>query len=194
MLLFPPPHNIPPPQGGRKNLLIFQHPYCMLSSLTTSCSPFHTTYPHHRGEGELIFQHAYYILSSLTTSCSPFHTTYPHHRGRGVPWPLGGGRGGWRGWRIYIYIYISTKSWNSSCFNQTSKLRERFSKLLRCQGEIGSQKHLRTSVLCLDLCGVGSWHKHLFSHFLTMLSSNSWEFHESASESGTPERTQWPMA
>ena len=86
-------------------------------------SPLHTTYPHHRGGGRiylsarlLYFAIAYYILFPLPHNIPPpqggrENFTYyilfplPHNippRG-GVPWPLGGG---WRGWRIYIHIYI----------------------------------------------------------------------------------------
>ena len=49
-------HPVPPstqhtPTTWGEGELIFQHAYYILSSLTTSCSPFHTTYLHRRGGG-----------------------------------------------------------------------------------------------------------------------------------------------
>ena len=48
ILSFPPSTQHTHATGGEVEL-IFQHAYYILSSLTTSCSPFHTMYPHHRG-------------------------------------------------------------------------------------------------------------------------------------------------
>ena len=85
MPLFPLSTQQTPTTGGEGEL-IFQHAYYILSSLTTSCSPFHTTYPHHRGGGRtylsaclLYFVIAYYILFPLPCNKPP------QQGGRGVP-------------------------------------------------------------------------------------------------------------
>ena len=109
MLLFPPSTQHTPTTGGEGEL-IFQHAYYILSSLTTSCSPLHTTYPHHRGgkgtylsARSLYFVITYYILFALP------HNIPPPQGGRGGTMTIGGGRGGWRGWRIYnIHIVTYT--------------------------------------------------------------------------------------
>ena len=73
-ILFPLPHNIPPPQGGRESL--------SFSMLTIFC--------HH-------------LLHLVPPSTQ--HT--PTKGGEGGTMTIGGGRGGWRGWRIYTVICIS---------------------------------------------------------------------------------------
>ena len=91
MLLFPPSTQHTPTTGGEGEL-ISQHAYYILSSLTTSFSPLHTTYPHHRGEGGtylsarlLNFVITYYILFPPPHNIPPpqggegeliFHTLY----------------------------------------------------------------------------------------------------------------------
>ena len=105
MLLFPPSTQHTPTTGGEGEL-ISQHAYYILSSLTTSCSPFHTTYPHHRG-GRLNLS-----FSTLTIFChlllhlvppSAQHT--PTTGGEGGTMTIGRG-GGVGGAGAYIYIYI----------------------------------------------------------------------------------------
>ena len=100
---FPPPHNIPPPQGGRENL--------SLSTLTIFChhllhpvppSTQHT--PTTGGRENLSFSTlTIFCHLLLYTSCSPFHTTYPHHRGGGGYHDHWGGEGGVGGAGAYIY-------------------------------------------------------------------------------------------